>query len=45
MAGRHGLSVSLEGAATYAAMPGLLASGAVDGSDRVVLFATASGAK
>jgi threonine synthase len=45
MASRHGLSVSLEGAATYAALPGLLASGTLDGSERVVLFATANGAK
>jgi threonine synthase len=45
MASRHGLSVSLEGAATYAAVPGLLASGVLDGSERVVLFATANGTK
>jgi threonine synthase len=45
MASRHGLSVSLEGAATYAALPSLLASGTLDGSERVVLFATANGTK
>jgi threonine synthase len=45
MARRHGLSVALEGAATYAAMPSLLASGVLDGSERVVLFATATGVK
>jgi threonine synthase len=45
MASRHGLWVSLEAAATYASVPGLLASGVLDGSERVVLFATANGAK
>ncbi len=45
VAREHGISLSLEGAATFAALPKLRESGFLDGGERVVLFATASGLK
>ncbi len=45
LAREHGISTSLEGAATFAALPELRETGFLDGSERVVLFSTASGLK
>jgi len=43
VARRHGISVSPEGAAPYAAVPALLRSGAVRAGERVLLYNTGSG--
>jgi threonine synthase len=43
LATRHGLSVSPEAAATYAALPQLLRDGAIRSGERVLLYLTGSG--
>lgn len=44
LARRHGVSASPEGAATYAALPGLRADGKLHPGERVLLYNTGSGA-
>ncbi|MCI4352995.1 MAG: threonine synthase [Thermoplasmata archaeon] len=44
LARRHGLSVSPEGAAVYAALPRLLADGKIRAGERVLLYNTGTGA-
>lgn len=43
LASRHGISASPEGAAPYAALPGLLRSGAIRTGETVLLYNTGSG--